>query len=69
MKLELARKEGAVLMVGPVVPVSKCQIEIMYWYRNRRSGSTECIMTRKGRGMTEEEENAVSDDRAQHFAD
>ena len=35
----------------------------LYWYRDRRSGSAECIMTGKGRGMEEEEENAVSDDR------
>ena len=35
----------------------------VYWYRDRRSGSAECIMTGKGRGMEEEEENAVSDDR------
>ena len=55
-------------MVGPAVPVSKYQIEIMYWYRDRRSGSAECIMTGKGREMEEEEENAVRDDRAQHFA-
>ena len=43
----------------------------VYWYRDRRSGSAECIMIGKGRGMEEEEEeeNAVSDDRAQHFAD
>ena len=34
----------------------------VYWYRDRRSGSAECIMTGKGRGMEEEEENAVSDD-------
>ena len=40
----------------------------VYWYRDRRSGGGECIMTGKGRGM-EEEENVVSDDRAQHFAD
>ena len=33
----------------------------VYWYRDRRSGSAECIMTGKGRGMEEEEENAVSD--------
>ena len=43
------KEEGAVLMVGPAVPVSKYQIEFetMYWYmyRNRRSGSAECIMT------------------------
>ena len=56
-------------MVGSAVPVSKCQIEIMYWYRDRRSCSAECIMTGKGRGMTEEEEIAVSDDRVQHFTD
>ena len=60
--------EGAVLMVGPAVPVSKNQIEIMYWYRDRRSGSAECIMTGKGRGMEEQEENAVTDGRAQLFA-
>ena len=35
----------------------------VYWYRDRRSGSAECIMTGKGRRMEEEEENAVSDDR------
>ena len=35
----------------------------VYWYRDRRSGSAECIMTGKGREMEEEEENAVSDDR------
>ena len=34
----------------------------VYWYRDRRSGGAECIMTGKGRGMEEEEENAVSDD-------
>ena len=33
----------------------------MYWYRDRHSGSAEC-MTGKGRGMEEEEEIAVSDD-------
>ena len=39
--------------------------ETMHWYRDRRSGSAECIMIGKGRGMEEEEEeeeNAVSDD-------
>ena len=56
-------------MVGPAVPMSKYQIEIMYWYRDRHSGSTECIMSEKGRGMEEEEENAVSDDSTQHFSD
>ena len=49
-------------MVGSVVPVSKYQIEIRYWYRDRHLGSAECIMAGKGRGMEEEEENAVRDD-------
>ena len=31
-------------MVGSAVPVSKYQIEIMYWYRDRRSGSAECTV-------------------------
>ena len=31
----------------------------VYWYRDRRSDSAECIMT----GMEGEEESAVSDDR------
>ena len=47
-------------MVDPAVPVSKYRIEIIYWYRDRRSDSAECIMTGKGRGMEEQEENAVS---------
>ena len=41
----------------------------MYWYRDRHSGSAEYIMTGKGRGVEEEEENIVSDDRAHHFAE
>ena len=41
----------------------------MYWYRDRHLGSSECIMAGKGRGMEEEEENAVRDDRTQLFAD
>ena len=35
----------------------------VYWYRDRRSDSAECIMTGKGRGMEGEEGSAVSDDR------
>ena len=44
---------------------------IMYWYRDRSSGSAECIMMGKGRGMEEEEVSAVSVsyDCTQHFAD
>ena len=34
----------------------------VYWYRDRRSDSAECIMTGKGRGIKGEEGNAVSDD-------
>ena len=34
----------------------------VYWYRDRRSDSAECIMTGKGRGIEGEEGNAVSDD-------
>ena len=34
----------------------------VYWYRDRRSDSAECIMTGKRRGMEGEERNAVSDD-------
>ena len=34
----------------------------VYRYRDRHSCSAEYIMTGKGRGMEEEEENAVSDD-------
>ena len=34
----------------------------VYWYRDRHSCSADCIMTGKGRGMEEEEENVVSDD-------
>ena len=41
----------------------------MNWYRDRRAGSADCIMTGKGRGMDEEEGSAVSDVRAQHSAD
>ena len=32
----------------------------VYWYRDRRSGSAECIMTGKGRRMEEEEGSAVT---------
>ena len=34
----------------------------VYWYRDRRSGSAECIMTGKRRGMDEGEGSIVSDD-------
>ena len=41
----------------------------VYWYRDRHSGRSECIMTGKGRGMVEEEGSIVSAVRAQHSAD
>ena len=39
----------------------------VYWYTDRRSGSAECIMMGKGRGM-EEEECCQCDDCTQHLA-
>ena len=50
---------------GGVKPIhiSIKKIVNMYWYRERHSGSAECIMTGQGRGMEEEEGSAVSDDR------
>ena len=41
---------------------SAVTVMTVYWYRDRRSGGAECIITGKGRGMEEEEGSAVSDD-------
>ena len=41
----------------------------VYWYRDRCTGSAECIMTGKRVGMEEEEGSIVSDVHAQHSAD
>ena len=41
---------------------SAVTVMTVYWYRDRRSCSAECIMTGKGRRMEEEEGSAVSDD-------
>ena len=59
------------LMIGPSVSVSTDEDCYQYHVLVQRQalGSAECIVIGKGRGMEEEEESAVCDDPAQHFAD